>query len=414
LPRLVLNLGGRYDIERLPKPFPTNKDNFSVRLGLAWNPADKWVVRAGFGTFFDRLPLAFLNNAIQKNGARAFEQVAFGDLAAQIFATTGGGTALAPFGGIAPSIYRVASRFETPYSAQTHIGIEHQLSTDVTVKADYLFTRGISLSRISNINLQPPVVLTLANAASLGVSPPTPQQIGRAVFGRGRIDPQFDGIYQLENSANSTYHGLSLSMNKRLSAEWEIMASYTLSKAIDNASDFDEQPANPYNPRGERALSRQDIRHRFVINGLFDLPFGDDENDKNSAKKDGLVDAILSHIEIAPIITISSGRPVDPLTGSDEAQSGAYPFVDRPLGFSRNNLITKGFINFDLRALKYIPFGEKRRLDFVVEAFNLFNHPNHEKINPFFGSGIAPAISFGSFTAFTAPRQLRFSLDFEF
>src|SRR5262249_6360602 len=91
LPNLVLNLGGRYDIERLPNPFATNKDNVSARLGAAWNPSDRWIVRAGFGTFFDRFPLAFLNNAIQKNGAGAFEQVAFGNQAATIFASSGGG-----------------------------------------------------------------------------------------------------------------------------------------------------------------------------------------------------------------------------------------------------------------------------------------------------------------------------------
>jgi len=55
-----------------------------------------------------------------------------------------------------------------------------------------------------------------------------------------------------------------------------------------------------------------------------------------------------------------------------------------------------------------------RRLDFVVEFFNLFNHPNAVSLNPFYGSGATPLSTFGAPTAFAAPRQVRFSIDFEF
>src|SRR5262249_56212896 len=121
------------------------------------------------------------------------------------------------------------------------------------------------------------VTVTPTNAAALGFSNPTPQQLGRSVFGPGRIDLRFDAIYQLEDSATSTYNGLTLALNKRLSNEFELLASYTLSKTTDDASDFDEQPQNPYDLRAERALSRQDVRHRFVLSSLLDLPFGEEE-----------------------------------------------------------------------------------------------------------------------------------------
>ena len=75
---------------------------------------------------------------------------------------------------------------------------------------------------------------------------------------------------------------------------------------------------------------------------------------------------------------------------------------------------TSRFINLDLRALKYFPMGEMRRLDLVVEAFNIFNHPNVLSLNPFFGSGGTPLSTFGVPTSFAAPRQIRFSIDFEF
>jgi outer membrane receptor protein involved in Fe transport len=119
-PHLTFNLGARYDVERLPQPFRTYYHNISPRLGAAYSPANNTVVRADFGLYYDRLPLAFLNRAIQKNGTNAFEQVAFDTTATQVFAATGGGSASAPIAGITPSIFRADSRFVTPYSEQAN------------------------------------------------------------------------------------------------------------------------------------------------------------------------------------------------------------------------------------------------------------------------------------------------------
>jgi len=413
-PQVTLNVGGRYDVETLPSPFRTDSNNFSPRLGLAWSPSKEWVLRGGFGLLYDRLPLAFLNRAIQKHGAQAFEQVANDTDAATVFATNGGGRSLAPVAGIAPSIFRADPQFVTPYSAQANAGVEHLLSKNTTLRADYLFTRGIHLPRTRNINLLPPVTLTTANAAAFGFINPTPQQLGRLIFGPGRVAPRFDAIYQLEDSASSTYNGLTLALNKRMSDELELLASYTLSKTRDDASDFDEQPQNPFDLQAERALSRHDVRHRFVLNGLFDLPFGDEEEKGAGSERDILIGKILGHVEIAPIVTLSSGRPVDALTGSDEERGRAFPLASRPIGFGRNTLRTPRFVNFDLRVLKYFPMGERRKLDLVVEAFNLFNHPNVLSRNSHFGSGVTPLSSFGIPTSFAASRQVRFSIDFEF
>jgi hypothetical protein len=151
-----------------------------------------------------------------------------------------------------------------------------------------------------------------------------------------------------------------------------------------------------------------------VLSSLFDLPFGDEEEKGAGSERDILIGKILGHIEIAPIVTFSSGRPVNALTGADQEHSRAFPFASRPLGFARNAMRTTSFINFDLRVLKYFPMGGRRRLDLVVEAFNLFNHPNVLSLNSSFGSGVAPLATFGMPTTFAAPRQVRFSIDFEF
>ena len=70
-----------------------------------------------------------------------------------------------------------------------------------------------------------------------------------------------------------------------------------------------------------------------------------------------------SHIEVAPILTLESCRPVNPLTGLDSNQSHAFPLSAKPLGLGRNSLSTPTLATMDFRVLKYFPFGGVKRLD---------------------------------------------------
>ena len=411
--RLTLDLGLRYDVEHLPSGFNRDTNNVGPRIGLAWNPSPKWVLRAGYGIFFDRYVLANLTRAIEKNGSAAFEAVTDGAAAAALFAQARGGSLPAPAAAIAPSIFRPDPRMATPYSQQASAGAEYLIALNVTVRLDYLFVNGVKLPRTLNANLLPPLFLSPANAATLLVANPAPQEIGREVFSPARVDPAFDNIYQLQNSAASSYNGASLTFSRKMNEDLEFSASYTLSKSYDDASDYDEQPQNPFDLAAERALSRQDQRHRFVFNALWDLPIGEEEHGK-STQNQGWLTRAFSHIEVAPIFTAQSGRPVDPLTGLDSSRAGAFPLAARPQGFGRNSIETPRIVTLDLRILKYFPFGESRHLDLVAESFNLFNRPNVAQINPVFGSGLSPIPEFGQPIEATGARQIQFSLDFEF
>jgi len=414
-PQLTVDLGVRYDFERLPAGFNQDTNNVSPRIGVAWSPSPKWVFRGGYGVFFDRYILANLTRAVEKNGSQAFEQVADGNAADSLFAATQGGPLVSPAFGIAPSIFRPDPRMATPYSQQASAGAEYLLANNLTLRADYLFVHGVKLPRTLNVNLLPPVVLTLANASSLGVPNPTPQQMGREVFSPGRLDTQFGDIYQLQDSAGSTYNGGSLTLTRRMNEELEFSASYTLSKTFDDASDFDEQPQNPFNVHAENAVSRQHQQQRFVFNALWELPIGDEDDKRGkSEERSSWLTQTFSHIEVAPILTVESGRPVDPLTGLDSNQSHAFPLSARPLGLGRNSLNTPTLATMDLRGLKYFPFGGAKRLDVVAEFFNLFNSANVSQINPVFGSGLTSMPGFRQPIAGTGARQIQFSLDFEF
>jgi hypothetical protein len=413
--QLTVDLGVRYDFEHLPAGFNQDANNVSPRIGLAWSPSPKGVFRAGYGVFFDRYVLANLTRAIEKDGSQAFEQVADGDTATSLFTLAQGGPLVTSATGIAPSIFRPDQRMATPYSQQASAGAEYLLAKNLTLRVDYLFVRGLKLPRTLNINLLPPVVLTLANASSLGVPNPTSQQIGREVFSPGRRDTRFNDIYQLQNSAASTYNGASITLSRRMNEELEFSASYTLSKTFDDASDFDEQPQSPFNLAAENALSRQQQQQRFVFNALWDLPVGEEEDkDGKSDESTSWLTETFSHIELAPILTLESGRPVNPLTGLDSNQSHGFPLSARPLALGRNSLSTPALATMDFRILKYFPFGGVKRLDVVAEFFNLFNSANVSQINPVFGSDLTPIPGFRQPIAGTGARQIQFSLDFEF
>lgn len=389
--KLTADLGLRYDFEHLPNGFRQDTNNLSPRVGLAYQITPTWVVRSGYGIFFDRYVLASLNRAIQKSGAKAFEQVLDGrDPVAAIRPGRFGRLAV-PLVGVRPSIYTADPGLATPYSEQASLAVEHLLAHDLTANMSYLFVRGEKLSRTRNINLLPPGPL----------------------FGSASADPQFKDIYQLEDSASSTYQGVSFTLNRRMSREVEFSANYTLSKTFDSASDFDEQPQNPFDLAAEWAPSRQDQRHRLVFNALWELPIGEEEGGAAQRRQQGRLTRIFRHIEVAPILTVESGRPVDPLTGRDNG-SHAFPLPARPLGFGRNSLKTPMLAVMDLRLLKYFLVGKTAHLDLVAEAFNLFNRPNVAQINPVFGPGAVPEPGFRQPITGTGARQIQFSLDIEF
>ena len=139
-------------------------------------PAAKWVIRGGAGLFADRLVLAAVERGWLAQQRHVVEYVT--DLSA------------------APSIYTVRRGAWSPSSRQTSIGVERELTSNLTASINYLIVRGHDLPRTINVNLPAPTILTTANAASLGVDAPVPQQLGRSVFGRTRLDPSWDGSFR--------------------------------------------------------------------------------------------------------------------------------------------------------------------------------------------------------------------------
>jgi hypothetical protein len=368
---LTVIAGLRYEFQRLPAPFTAPTHNLAPRLGIAWQPHGRgaWVFRAGAGIFYDRYPLAYLNDAIQKDGVHGFEQYAAGADALRIFTLTRGGTLPAPVDFLAHSVYRPDPSFDaTPtYARKFTAGAERSLDADTTVTVEYMNVAGFHLPRLRNAALTLP--------------------------------PQFT----LEQSAGSRYQGVSVTLRRRLSKELTYLLGYTAGSARDDASDFDEQPFNPANTHADWSRSRQYQAHRVVASGLFELPF-DDIGAPQWLQNLG------KNFDLAPVVSAGSPRPINALATTDLYRTGAYPITARPAGFDRNPFYERGVFSVDLRVTKgFVWWKDHGIFLFGIGFYNITNHTNALRVSPYVGlptyRGLIETLN---------ARQAQFSFQWEF
>jgi hypothetical protein len=424
--KVDLVYGVRYDYERRPQgikrdpnnpveaPLQTgiNRDpnNFSPRLGITYNPdgKGKTVIRTGYGIFYDKVFLLVARNALIARQtltlpqAQATAQLATGPFPQSKSFPTG-------FNLPKGSLNTVDPALSTPYTHQANFGVERALTRDWAVSATYVFVRGVHGLRAQNINLAPPTVLTAENAASLGVSAPNPQQIGRRVYPAGaRLNAAFDAMYQVNGTSNSIYNGLQLSLNKRLSSGFQMRVNYTWSKVMDDATDFTQgqQPADPYLARAEWARSTEDQPHRFTLAGVWNLPL------RNNAKVNPAIRAALADWILSTSWTFVSGVPQNITVGSDsnlDTNNNDRPF-NGVYTLGRNTWEGPGRAVVNVRLNKTFRLREGIRIQVLGEAFNVQNRVNYNGMVSTWGTAIAPRSTLGSFTSAGSPRQVQLGL----
>src|SRR6266404_2644046 len=252
-PRLTLNLGLRYDYSDLPQPTVTNPDypatgriptynkEFAPRIGLAYALDDqsKTVVRAGYGIFYGRYPGGLIKTLILGNGVYqksiTFNSGTASDKAAgpvfPLVLPTNSTSFKPPLGSVNLNI--ASKDFRSPYTQQGDIAIERQLAKDMSLTVSYIWSRGLHLTSVNDINIGapgPPVTYRINDASGNQVSTySTPVYIRT-----NRVDPRYARINIIDAGVNSWYNGLVAQLQKRMARGLTGSFSYTWSHTIDD------------------------------------------------------------------------------------------------------------------------------------------------------------------------------------
>jgi carboxypeptidase family protein/TonB-dependent receptor-like protein len=520
LPRLTLNLGMRYEYDSpLEDPhneilgfFPGKQDtrftgappgilypgdpgtpnrgltypdrnNFAPRFGFAWDVLGqaKLVVRGGFGIFYD-LEDGALN--LQFGGQAPFGQVTQvfpsgyaggtpADPIADPFNGLGIGPNPYPTGGVVgstfgiPAIsfaYVVDPHFRTPYSENGNFGLQYQITRDTMIEADYVGSFGRKTVATTDVNA-PVQSIMQAQLNNAGFTNP---DCARPLAGcSDPTDPNSSptGALQLFtdlSSGTSASNQFQLTVDKRLSHDFNIRGAYTFAHTIDDQSGFRYNSSvytDPFNHAFDRASANFDVRQRLVISGIWKLPL--DRALKNSH---GLLKKIASGWEASGIAQFQTGTPFTIFSNSNSSQENI--FLDRadiigpihyfpvrsfqtfspsnasclgasgqntlgevvsrfyfdPTAFDcanvpifsfgdsgRNILRGPGRNDFDLSVGRTFKFAESKMIEFRSEFFNAFNHAQFFNPDHFGGDG-----NFGQITQARDPRIMQFALKFYF
>lgn len=413
--------------------YAQNDKNFQPRVGFAWDlfHTGKTVLRGGYGYLVDQpvtggFVIGLPSNPpfglpISTSAPQTFTQLT----------TTYSGTpsSLSP--------QTINRNFKNADVQSWNLNIQHEITRDTAIMIGYFGSKGTHLEIDRNIN-QPAV---LGNATTRPF-----KALSGTILNGTTLAPS---IREFDSSSNSSYNALWITANKRVSHGLQFNASYTYSHSIDdnsrNAEGIVMQDSN--NIRGERGSSDFDARHRFVINSVYDLPF------KGNRAVAGW--------ELATIVTAQSGNPFNvvlataALTGIPNSVrptiTGPLVVTGNPAGWfanaaavfpasanspatgfgnlGRNAFTGPGFTDVDLSGVKNTRLTERMDLQFRVDAFDLFNHPNFGQPGPFsgltssvltFSKGV-PSSSFGAISSTRFPtadagssRQLQLALKLRF
>jgi hypothetical protein len=367
------------------------------------------VIRAGYGRFSDRLASSVgqLFNATQWSSAGSlpnarqlfptlapikgrFEQRTVGGAAAPIaaraFLTTGQVPTTSSLG-LADTL---DGAVETPYSHQASVQLSHEIGAGVALSAGYLFVGARQLlGHTGNLN-----------AFQTGVLP-----TGKPILA-GRTYREVGDLFVQTNTGRANYHGATFEIEKRFAAGIGFHGSYTLSRVrsnVDSLANLADLPEGQ-SIEGEMALSRQDVRHRFTLAVLSEVPAGV---------------AVFRGLRLSGLVSAESGRPFNIFAGRDFNLDG-NPNSDRPALVGRNAYEGPSYASVDIRIGRDVPLSGHARLELTLDVFNLLDRVNVKDINTVWGSidypntPPPPQLGFGTPRDVFNPRQVQFGAKMKF
>jgi outer membrane receptor for ferrienterochelin and colicin len=319
-PYFTLNLGLRYDYEDVVG-IEQDHNNFGPRLHFAWDAFKdgKTAIRGGFGRYFDQV---FLNIPLNAENAKKFVGVTIANPGYPDPFVGGSVTRPPP-----PSTVVFDPALTTPFGDTFSLGFQREIFRDLAVTVDGVYAQGedqlVTLDQNYSIN------------------------------GSIRANPNFALMRMVKSIGRSRYKALQAGIEKRFSRRYAFSLAYTLADSKRDTEDFNFNPVDHRDLEAEYAPSFSDARHTLGGSVLFEVPWG---------------------IKLGMAGRYRSALPYNVTTGFDDNRDSIVN--DRPAGLSRNSARGEAVWTVDGRVAKEVRF-RRVRLEAIVAAFNVFNHPSH-------------------------------------
>ncbi len=389
-----------------PNMYRTDFNDWAPRLGVAWNPTPKWVVRMGAGLFYSQdsnnskfdlaRTLGGKQNNVNNNVDARIPSMTWTNFVApgaQIIINN-------------PTLYGISQDIRTPRILTYLANVQRQLSDSTLLELGYLGSQGRHLWSLYDANEKTP--------SAIGSVP------SRSPF------PEIGIIQTVQGGDISNYNSGYVKVTRRLTGGLSVISSYTYGKSLDDGSAVRGQGDNIF-PENSRCIrcdygrSAFDIRHRWVSSVIYNLPFG---AGRTFVNRGGFVDELIGGWQLGSIYTLQSGLPGYPTPGNDQSNTAngngrdrlnatgqsvnlADPttnqwfntaaFALEPFGTfgnaGRNVIPYPKHNDWDFSAFKNFKLYERSSLQFRVDGFNFLNHPNWGNPGNTFGAGFGKITS---------------------
>ncbi|MGO9863327.1 MAG: TonB-dependent receptor domain-containing protein [Terriglobales bacterium] len=459
--------------------------NLAPRIGVSYQLANKLVLRSGYGIFYGGQESGPFSNPSPGFNPPFFASQSYNTACGAPVASCAINNSSANFSNYnvlgqtfvnalqdpnTPTLYSIDPKLTTPYTEQWHLGLEYQLPAETVLEVTYGGSRGSKLFGFYNGNqaVLDPNFETDATAARRPANNNNwpggaggPCSLTLPIGNPGAYcNPALNtGIDTLRSNTRSNYNSLQTRLEKRFSHGLQFEAAYTYSHSLDDASSASLGSANngdfrdQTNPSLDYANSDFDIRHRFVLSYMYDLPFGRGKLLGKGASS--VVNQIIGNWQLAGIFSAATGNwyTVSDTNNPGGADCGgtvvwncarpdvvqnpnAHPCVAGTLfntcafddsaiqpgtfgNAGRNIVLGPGYKTWDTSLVKQFQVHEQMHFEFRAEVFNLLNHVNYlfqqfgaisvEPTSLELGSG-----SLGQPQAARNPREIQLALKFYF
>jgi hypothetical protein len=428
---------GLVPVSELPggKLYNAPKNNWGPRVALAWNPpfaiipGRQTVVRAGFGIYFDTIPLNNFEEGLAQNPSGPTGGVTIVPTAPIPFGvgipTFGTGTPVPPF-----NITSIQHNLRTPNTQVWTLNIQQELGQRFVFQIGYVGNHSIHQLQLLDINQPTP-----------GDNDPAAEQARRPF---NLEFPTLSQINTISSPGWAHYNSLQAVLRSNNWHGLTTQVSFTWSHNLDTASEVEDffgtsgyVPQDSRNLAGSYGNSEFDQRRALIFTYVYALPYPKIENKFGYVLKDWQLSGTTTMRDglAAPLLTFGDESGVGnfhtrfdciapihyqlrDFTQPYASQSSFAPPAPGTFGnCPRDPLVAPGLNAWDISIQRTFRFGERFAFEFRTSFFNAFNHPNFAEPSPDITTHITATADDGSFDSHFGvggPRNIQFMGKFTF